>query len=91
MAYRRPRSQPRYGSPRLAVGSSFIPDLEKAVKREMLKHNVSRSFVIATAVAFALGIDEQPDYRKSTTKKIKPSDFRGNKALRLVEKKERAS
>ncbi len=78
------RSQPRYGSPRLHVGSAFIPDLELAVEAEMRKYGVSRSFVIATAVAFALSIDEQPDYRKPTiVKKTKPSDYR-NKALKLV-------
>jgi hypothetical protein len=56
--------QPRYLGGRQPVNSAFIPDIEKAVEREMKRFNVSRSFVIATCVAFALGIDEQPDYRK---------------------------
>ena len=56
--------QPRYRGGRIPVHSAFIPDLEVAIRREMAIFGVSRSFVIATATAFALGVDEQPDYKK---------------------------
>ena len=51
---------------RKKVQSGFIPSLEAAVKREMRRFNVSRSFVIATCVAFTLRIEKQPDYARLT-------------------------
>jgi hypothetical protein len=56
--------QPRYRGGRIPVHSAFIPGLEQAIQREMARFGVSRSFVIATATAFALGVDDQPDYKK---------------------------
>lgn len=72
MKYRR---QPRYVGGRQPVTSGFIPDLEKAVRREMRKFNVSRSFVIATCVAYALGVEEQPDYARPVSKSGVIFDF----------------
>ena len=56
--------QPPYNGGRTPVHSGFIPDLERAIEREMRRFNVTRSFVIATCCAYALGIEEQPDYHK---------------------------
>lgn len=64
-------SQPRYEGGRQHVGSAFIPDLERAVQKEMRIHGASRSFVIATCVAYALGVDEQVDYRKISAERKK--------------------
>lgn len=52
------------GSPRIPVGSRFSPRTERAVEREQARYSVSRSWVIARAVAFALNVDEEDeDYR----------------------------
>lgn len=75
---RRVRSQPRVNSRRQPVSSSaFIAALEKAVAAEARRFNVSRSFVIATAVAECLGVDEQIPY---TTERLRPN----TKLLRLI-------
>lgn len=65
---RRYTSQPRFVGGRIPAHSGFIPELEKAVQREMRRFGVSRSFVIATCVAFAMGVEDQPDYRKLNVK-----------------------
>lgn len=39
-----------------------MQELERAVQAEMRRFNVSRSFVTATATAYALGVNEQPTY-----------------------------
>lgn len=61
---RKLQRQPRYEGGRLPAYSGFIPDLEDAVQKEMRRFKATRSFVIATCVSFALGVEEQPDYRK---------------------------
>lgn len=66
MSYKRVLRQPPLPGGRLPVGSAFAKDLERAVESEMRRWGVSRSFVIARAVAFALGVEEQADYRKFT-------------------------
>jgi hypothetical protein len=58
------KRQPPYKGGRQYVNSAFIPDIELAVEREMKRYNVTRSFVIATCVAYALQVEEQADYRK---------------------------
>jgi hypothetical protein len=68
--------QPRLDKPRTPVGSAFMDKLEAAVEKECKRFGVSRSFVIAVAVAHSLGINEQPDYID-----IKPTR---TKVLRLV-------
>jgi hypothetical protein len=70
-------AQPRLkkGS-RTPVGSSFMGQLERAVQAEMRRFKVSRSFVIATAVAHVLGVDEQANYRAS--------DHKRGRVLRMV-------
>lgn len=55
--------QRRVPGGRTPVQSAFIQEIERAIAREMTKYRCSRSFVIATAVAFAFGIEEQEDYR----------------------------
>jgi hypothetical protein len=55
--------QPPVKGGRQPVSSALLREVERAVRREMTRWNVSRSFVIATAVAHALGVEEQPDYR----------------------------
>lgn len=59
------------GIKRQPVHSAFIEEIERAVQREMRFFRVSRSFVIATAVAHALGVDEQEDYRPNPRRKRK--------------------
>jgi hypothetical protein len=54
----------------MPVGSAFVTQLEQAVERECKRWNVSRSFVIATCVAFALGVDDQADYHKTPKTKV---------------------
>jgi len=56
------RQKPVKGG-RMQVSTALIHDIERAVARETVKYNCSRSFVIATALAFAFGIEEQQDYR----------------------------
>jgi hypothetical protein len=68
--------QPKYVGGRLPVGSAFAPPLESAVKQEMRRFNASRSFVIATCVAFALGVEEQPDYRKILPRRTNPKNVK---------------
>lgn len=58
------RIQPRTKEPKLTVGSKFLPKLERAVQREMRRFNASRSFVIAVAVADALGVKLDYDYKE---------------------------
>lgn len=63
MSRRKLTTQPRLvGERRQPVSSAFMAELERAVRREMARFNVSRSFVIATAVAYALDVKEQPTY-----------------------------
>lgn len=45
-----------------SVNAALISDIEVAVERDMLKFSVSRSFVIAVALAYHYGIDEQEDF-----------------------------
>lgn len=56
------RQKPVKGG-RMRVSTALIHDIERAVAREMVKYDCSRSFVIATALAFAFNIEEQEDYR----------------------------
>lgn len=63
MSGRRP--QPRIpGLRRQPVGTAFTPALKRAADREAARWGVARSFVLATAAAFALGVADQPDYRR---------------------------
>lgn len=58
----RPRSQPRIvGVRRQPVSSAFAARIERAVEREMSRYGASRSFVIAVAVAHALGVELDKD------------------------------
>lgn len=66
------RFQPRTrGAHRLPVGSAFRPEVERAVQREMARFDVSRSFVIATAVAHALGVAEQERYTEGAPRVVR--------------------
>lgn len=48
---------------RIPVSTALIKDIEVVIRREMRRYNVSRSFVIATALAFTFGIEEQESYK----------------------------
>lgn len=60
---KRPRRQPPFKGGRTPAFTGLIPGLEAAIQKEMDRFGVTRSFVIATACAFALGIEDQPNYR----------------------------
>jgi hypothetical protein len=66
------KRQRRIVGGRVPVQSAFIGEIERAIEREMLRYQCSRSFVIATAVAFAFGIDEQEDYRPVSPRAPRP-------------------
>lgn len=58
------RTQPRIiGTRRLPANTSLAKLLEEAIRTEMAAYNVSRSWVIASCCAYALGV-EVPDYRQ---------------------------
>jgi hypothetical protein len=38
------------------MGTAVIDEIEKAIRKEMTRYGVSRSFVIANALAFTFGI-----------------------------------
>lgn len=60
------------GVTRRPVSSAFTPALDRAVAHEMRKYNVSRAFVLATCAAYALGVEDQPDYAvEGKTKQIR--------------------
>lgn len=58
------RIQPKTKEEKQQVGSRFVPKLEAAVEREMKRFKVSRSFVIAECVAFALGVKLDYSYKE---------------------------
>lgn len=68
MKRRRIQSQPRSDRPRTPLSASFLDAISDAVEKEARRWDVSRSFVIATAVADSLGVDEQPHYILSKRK-----------------------
>lgn len=56
--------QPRTpGQTRQKVSSAFSEKLERAVQAEMAHWGVSRSFVMSTSTAYALGVEDESDYR----------------------------
>lgn len=61
---RGPRSQPRVrGKVRTACHTAVEDRIERWIAREQARYNVSRSFVIAVACAYAAGLDlEDWDY-----------------------------
>jgi hypothetical protein len=63
------RQKPVKGG-RARVNSGFIKDVEHAVNRECVRYGVSRSFVIATCCAYALGVSEQEDYQTTSHLKL---------------------
>ena len=60
----KPRRQKRIEGGRKQVSSAFAKKIEAAVAAEMKRFNASRSFVIATAVAHALDVNEFEDYKE---------------------------
>lgn len=77
------RQPPLRGKSRKPQHSAFRPELEAAVQREMAFFNTGRSYVIATAVAFALSVKEQEDYRDAVESRKK----RKRSALTLVRRR----
>lgn len=65
------RQKPVKGG-RIPAHTGLITEIELAIRREMARFGVSRSFVIATACAFAFGIDEQEDYRPRSPRLSRP-------------------
>lgn len=59
---RKPRRQKPVQGGRVPVSAGLIRDIEMAIHDEMKRYNVSRSFVIAVALAHTFGIKEQEDY-----------------------------
>ena len=57
------RQKPVKGG-RLALPSCVIKDIYAAVDRDAKRFGVSRSFVIATALAEAMGVKIAEDYRE---------------------------
>jgi len=50
--------QPRIkGYTRTPMGTAVVDQIEKAIRKEMARYGVSRSFVIANALAFTFGIE----------------------------------
>ena len=77
------RQRPVKGG-RIPASTGLIQDAENAVRAEMRQWNVSRSFVIATCVKFALNIEEQEDYHVVATKEshgsvVYPGIFKGGR------------
>lgn len=64
------RQRPVKGG-RDALPSCVIHDIKDEVERLARKHRVSKSFVIAVALADAFGIDEQERYKKYSRKEGK--------------------
>jgi hypothetical protein len=58
------RQRPVKGG-RKPASTGLISPLDRAIAREQQRFGVSRAFVIATAVAFALDVPAQEDYRTS--------------------------
>lgn len=57
---------------RIPMGTSGIPPLEAAIRAEMNRPPYpSRAFVIAACCGYALGVDEQADYREIRKRKRK--------------------
>lgn len=57
--------QPRVAGGRSArVSAGLAAAIERALEREVARWDVSKAFVTATALAFALGVSEQPDYKR---------------------------
>lgn len=54
---------------RSPMGTAVIGPLETAIRREQVRFKVSRSFVIATAVAHSLGVDAQEDYQEGRSRR----------------------
>ena len=52
------RQKPLKGG-RLPAHSALIPEIEQALENEMSRYHESRSFVIATALAYVFRIDQQ--------------------------------
>jgi hypothetical protein len=51
------KNQPRIpGYRRTPMGTAVITEIERAIRKEMKRYDVSRSFVIANALAFTFGI-----------------------------------
>lgn len=64
-----PVFQPRVrGMQRLQLTGAAHPKVRAWVEREAARFGVSKSFVIATAVAHVANIDEQEDYHKYAPK-----------------------
>lgn len=56
------RRQPPIKGGRMKLGAGVIREIEREVTRRAIKFHVSRSFVIAVALAQAFGVSGQAQY-----------------------------
>lgn len=73
------RFQKRTGTPRIPRSASFIARANRQIEQTAARFNVSKSFVIAVAVEYALGISET---NQATPKPqaVAPLRFRARKS-----------
>ena len=65
------RSQRRVKGGRKALPASVLKQIWREVDHQARRFDVSRSFVIATALAHTFGIKEQEDYHTAGTRQLK--------------------
>ena len=68
--HKTPRRQKPVKGGRQQVGAGVIKDIEIAIEHDMARFNVSRSFVIAVALADHYGIDEQEDFYPKRLRRV---------------------
>lgn len=62
--------QPRIqGQKRIPAYTGLLNAIEEKIEEDMVRYGVTRSFVIATALAHVYGIDEQPDFKTISRKR----------------------
>ena len=68
------------GIVRTHLGTAVIDKIERAIERECKRYGVSRSFVIANALAFTFGVDAEnykdTQYNKKSKEMENVVDFR---------------
>jgi hypothetical protein len=64
-----PRRQRGFPGGRNFYSAGFIPELERAIERDMIRFNATRSFVIASGMGYIYNIDEQEHFDKLDIKR----------------------
>jgi hypothetical protein len=65
------RQRPIRGETREKLSACFMVKLRRAVRAEAARFDVSESFVVCVAVAYALGVTGQEQLTEPTTRKRK--------------------